>query len=236
MKKNAIVLSMAVGMALASSVVIGRTLSEKSGKMPEAEFSSLLLATGQDTIGMVSSTQEQPVEFLLQEEEVPENIETVAEKGSVRKEEKVRKSKGVTPDRIFKRFKREPGAIHMRIPKFLLSIGSKAIAEDGDMDEEDKMAVDLINNIDHMRILVLEDCSKKVQRNFIRMTSHMDIKGFERVMQVKDGEDKVDILIKEGKGVIREALFVIGGSDCVLLHFKGRFRVEDLDRLMKMKD
>lgn len=263
MKKNAFILSIVVMMALASSVVIARTISGKTENAVDTGKSLVLMAAGQDTIGSdpslslgdgngVDTTihsrtddeisvledilQVQDGEFLLQEDEVPDDMVLDMDQGSLDKERKVRRSRGVTPDRIFKRFRREPGAIHMRIPKFLLSIGSKAIAEDGDMDEEDKMAVELINNIDNMRILVLEDCSKKVQRSFIRMTSHMDIKGFERVMQVKDGGDKVDILVKESKGVIREAIFVIGGSDCVLLHFKGKFRVEDLNQLMKMKD
>lgn len=261
MKKNAFILSVVVVMAMASSVVIARTLSGKTGNAVDTGESLVLMAAGQDTVGSVPSLilgngvdttshsrtddeisvlenilQAQDGEFLLQEDEVPDDMVLDMDQGSLDKEGNSRRSRGVTPDRIFKRFRREPGAIHMRIPKFLLSIGSKAIAEDGDMDEEDKMAVELINNIDNMRILVLEDCSKKVQRSFIRMTSHMDIKGFERVIQVKDGGDKVDILVKESKGVIREAIFVIGGSDCVLLHFKGKFQVEDLNQLMKMKD
>lgn len=263
MKKNAFILSIVVVMALASSVVIGRSLSGKTENTVETGESLVLMAAGQDTVGSAPSLilgdgagsdttnhsrtddeisvledilQVQEGKFLLQEDEVPDDMALDMDQETWVKEKRVRKSRGVTPDRIFKRFKREPGAVHMRIPKFLLSIGSKAIAEDGNWDEEDKMAAELINNIDNMRILVLEDCSRKVQRSFIRMTSHMDIKGFERVMQVKDGGDKVDILIKESKGVIREAIFVIGGSDCVLLHFKGKFRVEDLNQLMKMKD
>lgn len=265
MEKNSWVVTGIVAMALFSSIVVGRTLLQKPENRKETGFSSAWAAAGQDGMDSVSlspfgeKAQDTVVRRLTEETSVsedgwgqekehllPEENDAFgngqradgisSDKQKAMAPENGKGSRGITPDRIFARFRHEPGAIHMRIPKFLLRMGEKAMAESGETDEEDKMSAELINSIDNLRILVLEDCSRKVQRDFIRMSSRMDLKGFEKILQVKDDEDKVDIWVKGNNGVIGEAVFVIGGDDCVLLHFKGEFREEDLGRLMEMKN
>lgn len=249
-------------MTLVSGGALGRTLSEKTENRGKTGFSSAWAVAGEnrmDPASFFSSGQKEddvlfccPIQdsslsecvrgkegnVPLQEEDrlfdeelsakdVLSGKETMDDKGN--REE-------ITPDRIFSRFRNEPGAVHMRIPKFLLRIGGKMLAGEGEADEEDTMTAELISHIDNLRILVLEDCSRKVRHDFVRMASRMDPKAFERILQVKDDEDKVDIWVKGDKGLISEAVFAVGGEDCVLLHFKGEFREKDLGRLMEMKN
>ena len=60
---------------------------------------------------------------------------------------------------------------------------------------------------------------------------------YETLIRVSDGDDKVKILVREEKEIIKEMLIVCSGSeDCALIQFKGNFKESDIDALVKQAE
>ena len=60
--------------------------------------------------------------------------------------------------------------------------------------------------------------------------------GYEELMRVNDDGDKVRILMKTKKEVIRELLLVCtGNDDCTLVQINGKFTKDDIDQLVNQE-
>ncbi len=128
---------------------------------------------------------------------------------------------------VFDEFKDTPRAEYVSISPFLMKIGKCFI------DEEDGPEMALAKQIHSMKVLDLEDCAPEVKARFTKRIADLNRDGYETLMRVNEKGEKVNILVKEKKNVIREMLIVCAGpDDCTLVLFKGKFKTEDIDRLI----
>ena len=120
---------------------------------------------------------------------------------------------------VFDEFKDTPRAEYVSISPFLMKIGGPEMA--------------LAKQIRSMKVLDLEDCDPEVKARFTKRIADLNRDGYETLMRVNEKGEKVNILVKEKKNVIREMLIVCAGpDDCTLVLFKGKFKTEDIDRLI----
>lgn len=128
---------------------------------------------------------------------------------------------------VFNEFKDTPRAEYVSISPFLMSIGKCFINEE----EGPEMA--LAKQIKSMKVLDLEDCSPDVKARFSRRIADLCHDGYETLVRVNDEGEKVNILVKEKNNVIREMLILCTSpDDCTMVLFKGKFKTEDIDRLI----
>ena len=134
---------------------------------------------------------------------------------------------------VFNEFKEARNAEYVSIPRFLMRLGLMFV----DKDEEDTETRRLINSIHSMKVLDLERCSNSVKQNFMKRINALNEYQYETLIRVSDGDDKVKILVREEKEIIKEMLIVCSGSeDCALIQFKGNFKESDIDALVKQAE
>ena len=129
---------------------------------------------------------------------------------------------------VFNEFKKTEHADYVSVSPFLMKLGKLLVKH------EDKEAYDIIRHINSVQVLDLEDCSTAVKQRFARSIALLDHDGYETMMRVNDEGEKVNILAKTKRGVIREMLIVCNGpEDCVLVRIKGKIKESDIDKLVE---
>lgn len=130
---------------------------------------------------------------------------------------------------IFREFKEEHKAEYVSIPSFVMKLGTMLADKD---DEADGLA----SKISSVKVLDLEDCSPAVKARFRKRLANLKDDEYETLMHVNDDGDKVRILMKQKKDIVRELLIVCeGDEDCALILLKGKFRLEDIDGLVEQE-
>ena len=115
---------------------------------------------------------------------------------------------------IFEEFGKEWNAESVTISPFLMSLGR--LFMDSDTPE-------ITKSIRSMKVLDLEDCSDKVKERFNRKINNLQTEGYETMIQTIDNGEKVRILTRIEKDVIRELLIVCtGNDDCALIQLNGK--------------
>lgn len=125
---------------------------------------------------------------------------------------------------IFEEFGKEWNAESVTISPFLMSLGR--LFMDSDTPE-------ITKSIRSMKVLDLEDCSDKVKERFNRKINNLQSKGYETMIQTIDNGEKVRILTRLEKDVIRELLIVCtGNDDCALIQLNGKIKKENIAQLV----
>lgn len=135
---------------------------------------------------------------------------------------------GQSLDSLFDEFGKAPNAECVRISPFLMSVGRLfAGNEEGS---------EIVKKVKSMRVLDLEDCPAEVKERFGQQAKKADTGDYEELMRINDNGDKVRVLMKMKKEVIRELLFVCtGNDDCTLVQINGKFTKKDIDRLVNQE-
>lgn len=125
---------------------------------------------------------------------------------------------------IFEEFGKEWNAESVTISPFLMSLGR--LFMDSDTPE-------ITKSIRSMKVLDLEDCSDKVKERFNRKINNLQSEGYETMIQTIDNGEKVRILTRLEKDVIRELLIVCtGNDDCALIQLNGKIKKENIAQLV----
>ena len=91
---------------------------------------------------------------------------------------------------------------------------------------------DPIEKVSYLRILVMNDGNIVKPADLSNLLRSVKADAFEDLMQIRDGKTKVDVLIKESKGVISNALLVVNDDeDFVLISLEGSLSLKDLESL-----
>ncbi|HER09907.1 MAG TPA: DUF4252 domain-containing protein [Bacteroides sp.] len=128
-------------------------------------------------------------------------------------------------DRLFYTYRGEEGVVSLRIPGFLLRIAGSI----ADLDREERQ---LIRSLRSVTVLTIEDNTLYQDVNFTR---ELDVnrlgKGYHLLMEVHDGSEDVVIAAREKNGKIRDLIVLVGGTDNVLVHVRGRMNSDLLESL-----
>ena len=135
---------------------------------------------------------------------------------------------GQSIDSLFDEFECEQNVDYVKVSPFMMSLGKMFCKhEEGS---------EIIRKVKSMKVMDLGDCSASVKKRFSSKVSKLNRKGYEELMRVNDGGEKVHILMKIRKDAIRELLVVCSGNDsCTLIQINGKFVKDDIDKLVSME-
>lgn len=127
---------------------------------------------------------------------------------------------------LFWKYKSYDGAIALRIPGAIAGISSIFAGE-----REERM---LLRQMRTTRILIFEEGSPITARDTDRFHRKAQLRKLEEIITVRSGKDHFQIMAKEKNGVLRK-LVVFFSADAAtgLISVRGRFRIEDLNRLIR---
>lgn len=124
---------------------------------------------------------------------------------------------------IMNDFKKEKKADYVSLPRFLVKMGMKSAGQKG-----------LAKRISAIKMLDLEECSQTVKEDYAKRLSGLPSQGYEVLMRMKDGDDKVLFLIKEQQNWVVELLIGSCGDSNNLVLFSGEFKLEELAGMIQM--
>ncbi|MCI6672168.1 MAG: DUF4252 domain-containing protein [Prevotella sp.] len=127
-------------------------------------------------------------------------------------------------DDVFEHFKGKENVTFVDLPKELIAMGLKGT--NGKKDKE------LLQKIEHMKVLSFEGATKKVQEEFLSMMKKVTLKGYEELIKVNSEDGKVRIWANvenapNGSLIIQ----AISEDGLVLLKFDGKLDKEDLEAI-----
>ncbi|MEO0008182.1 MAG: hypothetical protein RJA20_2378 [Bacteroidota bacterium] len=127
---------------------------------------------------------------------------------------------------LFWKYKSYDGAIALRIPGAIAGISSIFAGE-----REERM---LLRQMRTTRILIFEEGSPITARDTDKFHRKAQLRKLEEIITIRSGKDRFQIMAKEKNGVLRK-LVVFFSADAVtgLISVRGRFRIEDLNRLIR---
>jgi len=125
---------------------------------------------------------------------------------------------------FFKQYSNSPNATHLRLQGFLVRLAANVA--------EDKPARNLLKKINNMRLLILENVEQPVREDLDRLMKNVKAAHFEDLIQVTEGVEKVNLLIREREGVIHDILiFVRERDEFLMLHLECELLFSDLNDL-----
>ena len=87
------------------------------------------------------------------------------------------------------------------------------------------------SSIQSIQVLDLSSCSDEVRLSFNKRAARINERGFETLMQVKEEEEFVRILVKTKQDRIRELVILITGGDPVLVRSKGNLSMDEAQKM-----
>lgn len=104
-----------------------------------------------------------------------------------------------------------------------------------DIEDMDPEVKDIISDLEGLRILTTEFNTNSLYNEAMKT---IDMNEYELLMKVRDGEENVHFLVKEGENdEIRELLLLVGGNDqFVLLSFVGNIDLSKISKLANSMD
>lgn len=99
-----------------------------------------------------------------------------------------------------------------------------------DENEEDEAVQDLIKSIDRMNILTIPKGEKGIRENELNdLRKEVSKENFEDLMVIRDGNDRINIMVKEKDGIISHLLMVIDDDqELTILDFVGSISMDDV--------
>ncbi len=97
---------------------------------------------------------------------------------------------------------------------------------------DEATAESLLRKISQLRILVMEDGNLITEKEHRRLLRDVKKERFEAIMEIREGGEHIEFLLREDKNTITDVLILVSGDDeFVLLSLEGALRFEDLNDL-----
>jgi len=131
---------------------------------------------------------------------------------------------GQTVEALFGEFRQEKDAEYVNMTPFLFGIVKLFVPdEDGE---------GVTKKIRSMRVLDMEECSSSTKERFAKKAEMCRFRGYEELIRVTDDGERMRVLLRQKKEIIRELLVLVTGDDCTMVHIKGKIRKSDLNDLI----
>jgi Domain of unknown function (DUF4252) len=126
-------------------------------------------------------------------------------------------------DELFDKYAGREGFTSVNINGGLLTLASWI--------EDDKETKDLLKELNHVRILAMDDHSIGNVNFYNEIISDIPVKDYEELMTVKEKGQDVRFLVKQSNGMINELLMIVGGHDNALISITGRIDPKNLSKV-----
>lgn len=128
---------------------------------------------------------------------------------------------------LMKKYKNSPKAEYVHVPKVMITL-AKAI-KTGDADDYTKY----LKNIDSIKVLDMEDCSKAVKQQFFKDVARLKTVGYEELMTAKEADEQTVILVKRSKTRIKELVIVDSDDDdASLIQILGNIKNSEIQKII----
>lgn len=105
-----------------------------------------------------------------------------------------------------------------------------------EVEEMDPEISEMISNLKGLRILSLEDAAD-APKYYKEAKTKIDTRSFETLMTARDGNENVDVLVKDNGNIVSELLVIVGGhEEFVLISFVGDIDLKKIGKMAKMLD
>lgn len=133
---------------------------------------------------------------------------------------------GQTPaiESFYDKYKNMDNVQNVQLKGWLLELASTFA------DEEE--AGNLLKKITQLRVMIMEEGNLVSQQEYKSLLKDVKKQQFEELIQIKDNDQQVEILIREENNTITHVLVVVNGiDDFVLLSLEGNLKFSDLNDL-----
>jgi hypothetical protein len=128
-------------------------------------------------------------------------------------------------DRLYYQYKGEEGVVALKVPGFVMKLAGSI----ADLDREEK---ELLRSLRSVTVLTIDDSHLYPGLNFTREVNLSNMKnGYKMLLEVHEDDEDVIIAAREKNGKLRDLIVIVGGSDNVLVHVRGRMDSDLLENL-----
>ena len=138
------------------------------------------------------------------------------------------------PNKFYRHQKRGTDVQNMRVPVCPIRTGGKIARKQAEK-EEDKMAMDLLNDFGPVRFMYWEDGSEIPQEDIQKLREDLFRNDFEDLIMIRDGEMNLQIMVQEEGSIIRNLFMLYHDSEdgeMVFISAKANMNLEDLGKLI----
>lgn len=112
-----------------------------------------------------------------------------------------------------------------------IELGGTLLSMASNMGDDDD-AAKILASVYRLQVMIMEEKNYVTNSDLNQLKRDVQNNGFDELMMVRSGKERVNFFIKEKKGTITNVLVVISSEDgFVLLHIKGKLKFEDLRKL-----
>lgn len=130
-----------------------------------------------------------------------------------------------TMKEIFDKYKTVENAKYVHVPKWLMKMAGK-----NNDDSED-----ILSKTTSVKILAIDDCSKKTRRKIAESLEQLDSNVYEMLVNVKDDGDKCYIYVKKDEDKITELnIFGVDDKDAALVQLQGNYEYDDIEKAVNI--
>ena len=131
-------------------------------------------------------------------------------------------------NRIYYQYKGEEGVVALKIPGFVMKLAGSI----ADLDRKER---ELLRSLRSVTVLTIEESDLYPEVNFTEEINLSNMtKGYRILLEMHDGEEDVIIAAREKNGKLRDLIVVVGGTDNVLVHVRGRMESDLLENLAEV--
>lgn len=133
---------------------------------------------------------------------------------------------------FYKKHKRSENVVKFTVPGWLVNIASSIVASTTD-DEQEKKAIKLAKKIKKLKLLVMENENTVKKQDYKNLIIDLKDNSFEDLLVVNSEGTKVNMLIREKKGKIKNFLLLVNDEEeFVMISIKSKLKIEDLQQLI----
>lgn len=130
---------------------------------------------------------------------------------------------------VFNDYKDQKKAEYVSVPRAMLKLGAAAVKNNNTQA--------LLDEIHSAKILTLDNCKKRVRKNFANAISNLSKKDYDEYTRMKDDGQNILILVKKHEDLIAEIVALINDDDdCVGILVTGDINPEDIEAVVRMVD
>ena len=137
-------------------------------------------------------------------------------------------------NKFYNKYKHTEETMNFTIPGWIIRLGS-SIAKNHVDEPQEKAALKLAKKIRKIKLLVMEDQNTVKPKDIQRLVDEVKAKDhFEELIYVRDGDTRVNMLIRNSSDMIENMLILVSEEDeFVMVSMKTRLRFDDLNEFLK---
>jgi len=141
-------------------------------------------------------------------------------------------------NKSYKKYKynRNDLSLNLTLPGWLIDLGA-AVAVLSTDDPQEKEAYRLMKKVKRMKVLVLEDGTRLDDQYVAGLMSKMKRDKYEDLIHVRSNGERVNVLIREDKDVIKNLFFLVReNEEAVLVSMKTKLTMDQVNAVLNIVD